>query len=194
MILEFLKMFFYMIACVAYASLFEWMLHRFVMHYPILGFRYAYRAHAMVHHNIFKANHTYHLQKENDKRTIPMAWWNGPILISIASSPSILIRIWFDVWWPTITLAAVFTCYYATYEYIHWCMHLPRPRRWQMKTVWLRNMFIKLNGHHLLHHKNPFNNLNVVLPLWNWILGTLIIRNKKAFVQAVDPLVPDVQP
>jgi sterol desaturase/sphingolipid hydroxylase (fatty acid hydroxylase superfamily) len=55
-------------------------------------------------------------------------------------------------------------------------------------------MFIKLNGHHLLHHKNPFMKLNVVLPLWDWILGTLIVRNKKPFDQAVGPLVPNVQP
>jgi len=29
----------------------------------------------LVHHQTFKADHTYHLIHEEDKETIPMAWW-----------------------------------------------------------------------------------------------------------------------
>ena len=37
---------------------------------------------ALVHHQTFRADHTYHLINEADKETIPMAWWNGPALIA----------------------------------------------------------------------------------------------------------------
>ena len=58
---------------IVFASFFEWTLHRFLMHRPIGPIDYAFRAHALVHHQTFKADHTYHLIHEPDKETIPMA-------------------------------------------------------------------------------------------------------------------------
>ena len=69
---------------IIFASFFEWVLHKFVMHRPVGGFRYAFQAHAVVHHQVFKADHSYHLIRPDDRKTIPMAWWNGPVLIMIA--------------------------------------------------------------------------------------------------------------
>jgi hypothetical protein len=70
-------------AASVFASFFEWTLHRHVMHRPVGRFGYAYHAHTLVHHHTFKADHTYHLVNEADKETIPMAWWNGPVIILI---------------------------------------------------------------------------------------------------------------
>jgi len=50
--------------------------------------------------------------------------------------------------------------YYAAYEYIHWCMHLPRKRYVERSGI-----FFRLNGHHLLHHRYMHKNFNVVFPL-----------------------------
>ena len=79
------------LVAILYASIFEWLLHKFVMHRAIFGFKYAYRAHAQVHHGLFRADRSYHLQKAEDKETIPMAWWNGPVLVIISSTPFYLI-------------------------------------------------------------------------------------------------------
>ena len=49
-----------------FASFFEWTLHRYLMHRPVGKFDYAFRSHALVHHHVFKADHTYHLQQEKD--------------------------------------------------------------------------------------------------------------------------------
>ena len=76
---------------VVFASFFEWTLHKYVMHRPIWNFRYAFQAHAVVHHQVFKADQTYHLIHEKDKETIPMAWWNGPVLILTGAVPFALI-------------------------------------------------------------------------------------------------------
>jgi hypothetical protein len=62
---------------ILYASVLEWLLHRYVMHRPVGSFRYPFRTHTMVHHRTFKADHTYHLIDEKDREIIPMAWWNS---------------------------------------------------------------------------------------------------------------------
>jgi hypothetical protein len=114
---------------VVFGSFFEWALHRYVMHRPIWNFRYAFQAHAVVHHQVFKADQTYHLQNEKDKETIPMAWWNGPVLIAIGVVPFALISWLVGEWGFTAGGFLAFSIYYGTYEYIHWCMHLPKVQR-----------------------------------------------------------------
>lgn len=177
------------IIAIVYASAFEWLLHRFVMHKPFIGFSYPYKSHALVHHRIFKSDHTYHLVNEKDKWTIPMAWWNGPALVLVASLP-FLVASWLSGSWGILVGAALATsCYYGVYEYMHWCMHLPKKRHVERSGI-----FFRLNGHHLLHHRYMNKNFNVVLPLADLCLGTLMLRSKVAFAQARGPAVPDVQP
>lgn len=174
---------------IVYASFFEWILHRYVMHRPIGRFTYPFRRHALVHHHVFKADHTYHLINEKDKETIPMAWWNGPLLIGLGLVPFLLWG-WLGNAWG-IPCGALLACslYYGTYEYLHWCMHLPRRR-----TVERSGIFFRLNGHHLLHHRYMHKNFNVVLPLADLLLGTLLLRSKVHFRQVEGPSVPNVQP
>lgn len=174
---------------IVFASFFEWVLHRYVMHRPVGKFRYAFHAHAVVHHQIFKADATYHLHNDKDKETIPMAWWNGPVLILIGMIPFALISWGIGNWGFVLGGLIAFSGYYGTYEYIHWCMHLPKARRVEQPGV-----FRRLNGHHLLHHRYMHKNFNVVLPLADWCLGTLMLRAKTRFLQARGPAVPDVQP
>jgi hypothetical protein len=172
-----------------YASLFEWVLHRFLMHRPIGPITYPFKAHALVHHRIFKSDHTYHLIDEKDKYTIPMAWWNGPALVTIASLPFVLASLLGANWGMLCGAALATSCYYAAYEYMHWCMHLPRKRHVERSGI-----FFRLNGHHLLHHRYMNKNFNVVLPLADLCLGTLLLRSKVQFRQASGPSVPNVQP
>ena len=177
------------IIAIVYASAFEWLLHRFVMHKPFIGFSYPYKSHALVHHRIFKSDHTYHLVNEKDKWTIPMAWWNGPALVLVASLP-FLVASWLSGSWGILVGAALATsCYYGVYEYMHWCMHLPRKRHVERSGI-----FFRLNGHHLLHHRYMNRNFNVVLPLADLCFGTLMLRSKVHFKQASGPSVPNVQP
>jgi hypothetical protein len=176
------------LAAVVYCSFFEWALHRFVMHTNLRWFSYPFRAHAIVHHGTFRSDHSYHLQNERDKETVPMAWWNAPALWTLHLGPIWLLQRWLDrpILWGAL-LAMVL--YYLTYEYLHWCMHVPRKRRVERSGI-----FFRLNGHHLLHHRYPRKNLNVVLPLADLVTGTLMLRSAIAFPQARGPSVPDVQP
>jgi sterol desaturase/sphingolipid hydroxylase (fatty acid hydroxylase superfamily) len=174
---------------VAFASFFEWTLHRFIMHRPLGKFRYPYERHALIHHRIFRADHTYHLINESDKKTIPMAWWNGPALIALCVAPFVVAAVVTGKWGMVAGSLIAFVAYYTFYEYLHWCMHLPRQRHVERSGI-----FFRLNGHHLLHHRYMRKNFNVVLPLADLCLGTLLLRSKMHFKQAEGPAVPNVQP
>lgn len=171
------------------ASFFEWTLHRYIMHRPVAGFRYPYERHALIHHRIFRADESYHLLDERDKATIPMAWWNGPAMIALCELPALAIAYALNLWGLAVGTLAAFVLYYSAYEYLHWCMHLPRKR-----IVERSGVFFRLNGHHLLHHRYMGKNFNVVLPLADLCLGTLLPRSKVSFRQARGAAVPDVQP
>ncbi|HTR40019.1 MAG TPA: hypothetical protein VMH87_00195 [Pseudomonadales bacterium] len=179
------------VAATAYASLFEWVLHRYFMHrsFFVKFFSYPFERHTLIHHHVFKYDHTYHLIHEPDKKTIPMAWWNGPVIVLIGLMPFVACSFFSHRW--GILCGAAFSCtlYFAAYEYMHWCMHLPKKRHVERSGI-----FFRLNGHHLLHHRYMNKNFNVVLPLADLCLGTLLLRAPVAFAQARGPAVPDVQP
>jgi hypothetical protein len=174
-----------------YNSFFEWTLHRFVMHRRFWKLTYAYNTHTRTHHRKFGYDHTYHLIHEEDKSTIPMAWWNGPVLILISLIPVTLVAWFVGIWWIILICAVVTSFYYVAYEYFHWCMHDPKVKRRLIERSWF---FYRLNGHHLLHHRYMNRNFNVVLPLADLLLGTLRIRAPWRFPQPRGPSVPDVQP
>lgn len=176
-------------AAIVFASFFEWTLHRYVMHRPVGNFDYAFKAHAIVHHQIFKADHTYHLIHDKDKRTIPMAWWNGPVLVACCQIPFVIWSFFSGHWGLALGSTVACGAYYGAYEYMHWCMHLPKKRNIERSGIYFR-----LNGHHLLHHRYMHKNFNVVLPLADLLLGTLMLRSKVRFAQATGPAVPNVQP
>jgi hypothetical protein len=174
---------------IIYSSFVEWGLHRYIMHRPLGNFTYPYRRHALIHHRIFKADHTYHLIHEQDKYTIPMAWWNGPALIALSLLPFLAASLLTGCWGILCGGAAAISSYYGAYEYMHWCMHLPRKRNVERSGI-----FFRLNGHHLLHHRYMGRNFNVVLPLADLCLGTLLLCAKTHFKQAEGASVPNVQP
>lgn len=158
-------------AGVVYASFFEWTLHRFLMHRPLLGFTYPYRTHGITHHTVFGSGPNYHLLDGKDRDLVTMAWWNGPVLI-LFNSPAALATAWIaGTWWAIAPFLGALLVYYAAYEYFHWCMHVPGPRWFQGTRV-----FKWVDQHHRLHHLEPMRNLNVVLPLADFVLRTRLAR------------------
>ncbi len=174
---------------IIFSSFFEWLLHRFLMHKPLGPLRYPFERHALIHHRIFRADESYHLQNRADQYTIPMAWWNGPVLIAACAVPFVVAAVIWGTWGLVCGAVVSFVVYYGAYEYMHWCMHLPKRRR--LEKSWL---FHRLNGHHLLHHRYMNRNFNVVLPLADLLLGTLLRRSPVMFKQATGVGVPNVQP
>src|SRR5262249_60336114 len=71
----------------AYASFFEWTLHKYLMHKPL--WRYPFRAHALVHHGLFRTGTQYFLPDAKVIRKVRFAWWNAPFII-ILHKPVVL--------------------------------------------------------------------------------------------------------
>ncbi len=195
---------------IVYASHFEWVLHRYFMHRPHKYLDYPFRTHALTHHKLYRADESYHYSpdriaemaverswelKEGDTK-ITMAWWNGPLIVVLGPFPFYVVAIVFgyfgmtEVAW-TIVATSVLTSagYYGIYEYLHYCMHLPKKRQ-----IELWRVFRYINGHHVLHHRYMGKNFNVVLPLADLLFGTLLTRSPMRFPQVRGPSVPDLQP
>ena len=120
-----------------------------------------------------------------------MAWWQGPVLVAVVMLPSVALSLPLGLWQVVVIFGVVGTLYFCAYEYMHWCMHLPKMER-RMIERW--RVFKFLNGHHLLHHRHVGKNFNVVLPFADLFLGTLLTRAPKGFSQPYGPSVPNVQP
>jgi hypothetical protein len=142
------------------------MMHSLIWNYP-------FRAHALTHHGLFRADHSYYLRRKEDKKKVTFAWWNAPGLY-LLQMPLLLGAVsmfgWTVFWGGTIALLTN----YVLYEYLHWCMHVPK-NRWLERT-WV---FRWLNAHHHIHHQYAFKNLNVVLPLADWVMGSLVLAPAK---------------
>ncbi len=163
----------FFIIALLWSSLFEWLLHKYVMHRPFLGSRYAFNAHAIVHHPKFAGDKYCSPHSKEDMEKIPMAWWNGPVLIVIATLPAVFVSWICDEWMLSIVVVSVMTVYFLLYEGMHYLMHDPKDTtliRWVKST----KVFKFLDKHHFLHHEHPRSNFNVVFPFWDWFLGTLI--------------------
>jgi len=166
-------------ASFVFASFFEWVLHKYFMH-GVLNRGYPYRAHALVHHAVFSRGDRYYLQDKKDKSLVTMAWWNGPVLFLI-NLPIPATAAWlFDSVWVFVGSASAFAAYYVAYEYLHWCMHVPA-KRWIEGT----RFFKWIDIHHRVHHLHPMKNLNVVLPVADFLLRSRLAMPAEAATAGV---------
>ena len=165
------------------ASFFEWIYHRYWLHRPWLPPQ-MFTAHTLVHHQLCKHGDTFHVHDEEQEEALTFQWWGGPLLIALNLLP------WSAVgWWSMramavpllpviaslVTVVVTFFIYYGAYEGFHYLMHRPT-------IAWIERsrLFRFLERHHRLHHVHMGKNFNVVLPLADLVLGTLILRDSVA--------------
>ena len=165
---------------VVQASLFEWAFHRYWLHRPWLP-KDCFTSHTLVHHQLCKFDDTFHVHEEEQEEALTFAWWGGPTLVSINILPWVL-AMWglsaagvapfnFVVLGSVI---AAFVLYYIGYEGLHYLMHKP--------TIgWIeRSRYFKfLERHHRIHHYRMDKNLNVLVPIGDFLLGSLVLEAPK---------------
>lgn len=157
------------------ASFFEWAFHRYWLHRPWLP-KDCFTTHTLIHHQLCKFDDTFHVHDEEQEEALTFAWWGGPTLVSINILPWVLI-VWalsaaglmpFSLLLP-LCAAGTFGLYYIGYEGFHYLMHkptLPWIERW--------GYFQYLKRHHKIHHFQMDRNLNVLLPVADFLLGSLV--------------------
>jgi len=173
-----------------YCTAFEWFMHRYIMHRRVTGLQFAFVRHTRTHHRLIEGDHTYHVSDPEIEKHIRMPLWAGPLVIGITQIPVCLVTYFSQQWVFQGTSVIFCALYFTAYEYLHYCMHLPKARRVEKGRV-----FRLLNGHHILHHWCMGKNFNVVCPLMDLLMGTLVVRPTRRFTQPpVGGPVPDLQP
>lgn len=144
----------------------EWVFHRYAFHTPKVN-RAMFRAHTLVHHQVYKGDHTYQTDEQHPPH-VPMNWWALPALLAVHLPIFWLVQAVTGVpslWGGVLAIIA----YFGVYESSHWAMHVPRAARFLSRF----RVYRFLDTHHHTHHKYMLSNLNVVLPLADLTFGTL---------------------
>src|SRR5262249_25230471 len=163
------------LVAVVQASFFEWAFHRFWLHRPWLP-KGCFTSHTLVHHQLCKFDDTFHVVDEEQHEALTFQWWGGPLLVLINIVPWAL-SAWglaaLGVRLPYLTFLVTFSTvcmlYYVGYEGLHYLMHKPA-------IAWLENSpyFRFIEKHHRIHHFKMDRNLNVLIPIADFMLGTLV--------------------
>ena len=149
-------------------NLFEWALHRFLLHRPVPGFMGIYKRHTLAHHQFF-TDHEPTIDNARDFRITffpPYAFTTficmsaaGAFVLSLVWSPN-------AGWLLMCTTAGV----YLNYEFFHWGCHVKDDRI--VRHIPFMNT---IRRHHIAHH-NPSimmgMNMNLTYPIADWLFGT----------------------
>ena len=158
-------------AAVVYATFAEWVIHGSFMHRPLAKFTHFYHGHVEVHHGIYGSDSSY-LVGDRPRVEIKLAWWAMPFPVAAHIPVLVAIAIIFSL--PAaVGIFIALTLYQASYEYLDYCFHVPN-NRWFEGMRW----FMFLNEHHIQHHQRPNKNLNIVLPIADFMLRTRVKPNE----------------
>lgn len=157
----------YILGSLIYATTFTYFLHRFMLHRPVTGFKWAYKMHHW-HHTFYKATHMEYDNLDDVYMLLMPPWLQ---LFYYAIYLPLLVLVLLLVFPEFIVMHFVFgfTLWYGIYELVHWIEHLsPAHILMQNKiSQWLRQ-------HHIVHHSKLKDkaNFGIVEPSWDYILRT----------------------
>jgi hypothetical protein len=143
-----------------YANVFEYCLHRFVLH----AGRGVFCQQHMVHHTTLNSPEAarYVNFSSNPWGVVALFFANGV--------PFLLLQWIFRNGW-TAGVFASFAIYYIAFEEIHWRTHMGG---WLPK--WLR----PAARHHLMHHARDSGRFNVFLPISDWVVERFLPQARTA--------------
>lgn len=156
-------------------SFVEWWVHRTVMHRHSLPgalyrwlpyFERAFRNHAVLHHAVYYA--TYDHEPDEHGRRLNLQFHVSDLVSSNLFVAPLHVLYLLTEPVGSLALASLITFYMFTWNALHVEMHIPSNRWWFHHRV-----FRFLNRHHYMHHVYPGRNFNVVLPLADYMLGTV---------------------
>jgi len=164
------------VAGVLQATVFEWIYHRYWLHRPWLPPQ-MFTAHTLVHHQLCKHEDTFHVTEPEQEEALTFQWWGGPVLVAINMIPWAIAALLargtaYPGWVVACTVGATILVYYIAYEGLHHLMHKPA-------IPWIERarFFQFIKNHHRLHHVYMGKNFNVVLPLADLFMGTLVLND-----------------
>lgn len=157
----------YIFLSLMYATTFTYFLHRYMLHQPVPGFKWAHKMHHW-HHTFYKSEFMEY-DSLNDVYMLLMPPWLQ-IFYFVIYLPLLVVGL--TIVFPVgIVMHFVFalTLWYGIYELVHWVEHLPPTHalmKWPLCN-WLRR-------HHIVHHSKFKDqaNFGIVEPSWDYIFKT----------------------
>jgi len=150
------------------SNVFEWALHRFIMHRPVKGFMGIYKRHTLAHHQFFTdAEPTY--DSTRDYRIVFFPPYALITFMAMSAAGAWLLN---TVWSANAAwlLMCTTTGMYLNYELFHWCCHVKDDR------IVRHIPFVNtLRRHHIAHHNQSIMmdwNMNLTYPIADWLFGT----------------------
>ena len=152
----------------ASANIFEWWIHKFIMHRPVKGFMGIYKRHTLAHHQFF-TDHEPRIDSARDFRIVFFppyalaAFMSGSAVAAFALSQIGLAN---AGWLLLITNTAL----YLNYEFFHFCCHVRDDSI--IRHVPLINT---IRRHHIAHHNTAImmeRNFNLTYPVADCLFGT----------------------
>jgi hypothetical protein len=150
------------------ANIFEWWIHRYVMHRPVKGFMGIYKRHTLAHHQFFTEEEPT-FDSTKDYRITFFPPYALATFICMTIVPAwITAQIWSAnaAWLLMCTTTAI----YLNYELFHMCCHVKND--WLVKHLPFINT---IRRHHISHHNTSImmeKNFNLTYPIADWLFGT----------------------
>src|SRR5262245_19166074 len=114
------------VATFLYGSFFEWTLHRFIMHKKTI-ISYPFELHAVIHHQLFRADESYHAQNEEMLTHVTFVP-RDYLLLLLVNTPLIVAVEWISGWPIAIGGSLAILAYLGAFDILHWCFHVPKGR------------------------------------------------------------------
>lgn len=153
-----------------FCNVFEWFLHRHVMHRPLKGpgLRPIYTRHTLMHHQFFTDTEMRFADSLDWRVTFfpPFALVTF-ILMSAVGGAALGWLISPNVGWLVMFTT---TCIYMLYEFMHFCCHVEE--NWFVRNCPFVNT---MRRHHTAHHDQSLMmelNMNLTFPISDWLFGT----------------------
>lgn len=151
-------------------NIFEWAVHRYVMHRPIdiPGLRAVYVRHTLNHHQFF-SDHEMRFRDHKDWRVTVFPPFALVTFIMMSIPPALILGLLItgNVGWLVICTT---TSMYLVYEFMHFCCHVNES--WFVRSCPFVNT---LRRHHFAHHDTRLmmeKNMNLTFPIADWLFGT----------------------
>lgn len=150
------------------ANVFEWWIHKYIMHRPVKGFMGIYKRHTLAHHQFF----TDHEPTVDSMRDFRIVFFPPYALAAFMSGSAVaafvlnLLGLGNAGWLLLITNTAL----YLNYEFFHFCCHVRNDSI--VRHIPLIN---SIRRHHIAHHNTAImmeRNFNLTYPVADCLFGT----------------------
>lgn len=152
------------------SNFFEWLLHKDVLHRKVRFLELAFVRHTPQHHGAFDGG-SLAIRDARELKLVLLPAFGVIAMFAGAIPPGLALAALVS---PNVGLLWVATVvlYVLGYEWLHLSYHLPEDG-----LVGRLALVRVLRRHHALHHTPALMqraNFNVTVPLWDWLLGTLV--------------------